>query len=304
MDASEVFGFGEVAKASASTKKVVCCHLSSDGKLLATGGHDKKVVLWCTEPLQPRSSLEGHSFLITDVRFSPSMSRLATSSFDKTVRVWDADNNGDLLRIFTAHSSPVICLDFHPNKQDMICSFDSDGEVRCWSINNNSCLNCVKVVKGGATHMGIQSRRGKYLAAASEKVVYILDAETQRVCRSPLQGHAKKIQSVCWDPTGDYLASVSLDSVRIWSFVSGRDGEFVRELDRSGKLLCSSGFHPTYPSLLVIGCYKTLELWDVRENNSMTLNNAHDALVAGLAASSQSGQIASVSHDQIVKLWK
>lgn len=30
--------------------------------------------------------------MITDIRFSPSLTRLATSSFDKTVRVWDADN--------------------------------------------------------------------------------------------------------------------------------------------------------------------------------------------------------------------
>jgi hypothetical protein len=37
------FGFSEVAKARASSTKVVCCHFSSDGKLLATGGHDKKV---------------------------------------------------------------------------------------------------------------------------------------------------------------------------------------------------------------------------------------------------------------------
>ena len=37
------FGFSEVAKARASATKVVCCHFSADGKLLATGGHDKKV---------------------------------------------------------------------------------------------------------------------------------------------------------------------------------------------------------------------------------------------------------------------
>ena len=38
-----VFGFGEIAKASASGSKVICCDISSDGKLLSTGGHDKKV---------------------------------------------------------------------------------------------------------------------------------------------------------------------------------------------------------------------------------------------------------------------
>ena len=49
-------------------------------------------MLWYSDTLKPKSTLEEHSALITDVRFSPSMPRLATSSFDKTVRVWDADN--------------------------------------------------------------------------------------------------------------------------------------------------------------------------------------------------------------------
>lgn len=33
----------EVSSAQASTSSVLCCHFSSDGKLIATGGHDKKV---------------------------------------------------------------------------------------------------------------------------------------------------------------------------------------------------------------------------------------------------------------------
>lgn len=37
------FTFREISSARASTNKVVCCHFSSDGNLLATGGHDKKV---------------------------------------------------------------------------------------------------------------------------------------------------------------------------------------------------------------------------------------------------------------------
>lgn len=31
-----------MSSAQASTSSVLCCHFSSDGKLLATGGHDKK----------------------------------------------------------------------------------------------------------------------------------------------------------------------------------------------------------------------------------------------------------------------
>lgn len=51
-----------------------------------------QVVLWYTDSLKQKATLEEHSLLITDVRFSPSMPRLATSSYDKTVRVWDVDN--------------------------------------------------------------------------------------------------------------------------------------------------------------------------------------------------------------------
>jgi WD40 repeat protein len=51
-----------------------------------------QAVLWNMDTLKLKNSLEEHSLLITDVRFSPNSTRLATSSFDKTVRVWDAEN--------------------------------------------------------------------------------------------------------------------------------------------------------------------------------------------------------------------
>ncbi|KAF7817216.1 transcriptional corepressor LEUNIG-like isoform X1 [Senna tora] len=226
MDVSKGFTFSEVNSVRASTSKVVCCHFSSDGKLLASGGHDKKAVLWYTDSLKQKTTLEEHSSLITDVRFSPSMPRLATSSFDKTVRVWDVENPGYSLRTFTGHSASVMSLDFHPNKDDLICSCDGDGEIRYWSITNGSCA---RVSKGGTAQMRFQPRMGRYLAAAAENVVSILDVETQ-ACRYSLQGHTKPIHSVCWDPTGELLASVSEDSVRVWTLGSGSEGECVHEL--------------------------------------------------------------------------
>lgn len=299
MDVSKGFSFSEVNSVRASTSKVVCCHFSSDGKLLASGGHDKKAVLWYSDTLKPKSTLEEHGALITDVRFSPSMPRLATSSFDKTVRVWDADNPGYSLRTFTGHSASVMSLDFHPNKDDLICSCDGDGEIRYWSINKGSCA---RVFKGGTTQMRFQPRHGRLLAAAAENVVSILDVETQ-ACRHSLQGHTKPIHSVCWNPTGELLASVSEDSVRVWNLGSGSEGDCVYELSCNGNKFHSCAFHPTYTYLLVVGCYQSLELWNMSENKTMALSG-HDGLIAGLAASTVNGLVASASHDKYVKLWK
>ncbi|KAK4485854.1 hypothetical protein RD792_008502 [Penstemon davidsonii] len=298
-DVGKGFTFTEVSSVRASGGKVVCCHFSSDGKMLASGGHDKKAVLWYTDTLKTKTTLEEHSSLITDVRFSPSMARLATSSFDKTVRVWDADNPGFSLRTFTGHSASVMSLDFHPNKEDLICSCDGDGEIRYWSINNGSCA---RVFKGATTQVRFQPRLGRYLAAAAENVVSIIDAETQ-ACRHSLKGHTKPIHSVCWDPSGELLASVSEDSVRVWTLKSGSEGECLHELSCNGNKFHSCVFHPTYSSLLVIGCYQSMELWNMNENKTMTLS-AHDGLIASLAVSTVAGLVASASHDKIVKLWK
>ncbi|XP_021911778.1 transcriptional corepressor LEUNIG-like isoform X2 [Carica papaya] len=308
-DVSKGLTFTEIQRISASTSKVECCHFSSDGKLLATGGHDKKVVLWSTESFAIKSTLEEHGQWITDVRFnpsSPSMSRLATSSADKTVRVWDVDNThlcasqpGYSLRTFTGHSTAVMSLDFHPSKEDLICSCDNNNEIRYWSIKNGSCAG---VFKGGATQIRFQPRLGRIIAAAADNFISILDVETQ-VCRFKLQGHKGLVHSICWDPSGEYLASVSDDLVKVWTVGSGNKGECIHELSCSGNKFHTCVFHPTYPSLLVIGCYETLELWNMSENKTMT-QAAHERLVSCLAVSNVMGMVASASHDKCVKLWK
>lgn len=52
---------------------------------------------------------------------------------------------GYSLRTFIGHSASVMSLDFHPNKEDLICSCDADSEIRYWSMNNGNCARVFKV---------------------------------------------------------------------------------------------------------------------------------------------------------------
>lgn len=44
------------------------------------------------DTLQTENTPEEHKLVITDVRFRPNSSQLATASVDKSVRLWDAAN--------------------------------------------------------------------------------------------------------------------------------------------------------------------------------------------------------------------
>ncbi|XP_042514032.1 transcriptional corepressor LEUNIG_HOMOLOG-like isoform X2 [Macadamia integrifolia] len=295
-ESSKGFSFNEVGCIRTSDSKVVCCHFSSDGKLLASAGHEKKAVLWNMDTLQSESTPEEHTLIITDIRFRPNSTQLATSSFDRTVRLWNAADPNYSLHTYTGHGSHVMSLDFHPKKTDVFCSCDGNAEIRFWNVNQYSCT---KISKGGMAQVRFQPRIGQLLAAAADNVVSIFDVESDRQTHS-LQGHSKEVNSVCWDTNGDYLASVSQDCVRVWSITSG---ECIHELSSNGNKFHSCVFHPSFSTLLVIGGYQSLELWNMAENKSMTVP-AHEGLIAALAQSPVTGMVASASHDKSVKLWK
>ncbi|PNT51407.1 hypothetical protein POPTR_002G241800v4 [Populus trichocarpa] len=295
-ESSKGFTFGEVGCIRTRNSKVTCCHFSSDGKLLASAGHDKKVVLWNMDNLQTENTTEEHKSVITDVRFRPNSSQLATSSVDKSVRLWDANNPSYCLHEYTGHSSPIMSLDFHPKKTDLFCFSDYDNEIRYWNINP---FTSVRVSKGGNAQVRFQPRDGHLLAAASEKVVTIFDVETDRQIHS-FQGHSEMVNYICWDSTGDILASVSQNLVKIWSMASG---DCIQELSSNGNQFHSCVFHPSYSTLLVIGGISSLELWNMAENKSMTIPG-HENIIAALAQSPVTGMVASASHDSTVKLWK
>ncbi|KAJ4969292.1 hypothetical protein NE237_015993 [Protea cynaroides] len=290
------FSFSEVGCIRTSSGKVVCCHFSSDGKLLASAGHEKKAVLWNMDTLQTESTPEEHTLIITDIRFRPNSTQLATSSFDRTVRLWNAAEPSYSLHKYTGHSSHVMSLDFHPKKTDLFCSCDGNGEIRYWSVGQYSST---RVTKGGMAQVRFQPRIGQLLAAAADNIVSLFDVDSDRQTHS-LQGHSKEVNSICWDTSGDYLASVSQDCVRVWSINSG---ECIHELSSNGNKFHSCVFHPSYSTLLVIGGYQSLELWNMAENKSMTVP-AHEGLIAALAQSPVTGMVASASHDKSVKLWK
>ncbi|XP_063949712.1 transcriptional corepressor LEUNIG isoform X3 [Daucus carota subsp. sativus] len=292
--------FSEIGQISAACQ-VNFCNLSTDGKLLVTGGgYDKKANLWSTDLGELRGVFEEHSDEISDACFSPQRPCIATSSLDKTVKVWDVEKPSYSLQTFCGHSAPVTSIDYHPINGDLICSCDSVNEIRYWSVKNGECD---RVLKGGGTKVRFQPNHGRYIASVGSGLS-LLDVETTQVVSNQfevIQGHALNIQSVCWDFSGEFLASISEDRIRVWKIGSGAQPDCIHELSFSGKQFHCCVFHPHYRALLVVGCSQSLDLWNMVENRLMT---PVVEPVCALAVSETSGLVASASWDNGVKMWK
>ncbi|XP_011096320.1 transcriptional corepressor LEUNIG-like [Sesamum indicum] len=291
------FPFEQVRSLHLTKNKLLCCDFSTSGKFFAAAGHEKKVII-CSLKQPTRHSILGHSQLITDIRFKPNSNMFATSSFDRSVKIWDAANPGRALFNFVGHAEHVMSVDFHPRNPNLLCSCDSNDEIRLWNVKESACFHSFK---GANQQMRFQPRQGNLLAAASGNIIRVFEVETG-IIHHRFEGHAKDVRSLCWDVCGAYLVSVSEDSARIWSVASG--GKCVHELKSGGNKFASCTFHPAYSQVVAVGSYQNIDIWNPTMGNKTWSYQAHEGIISALANASETNMIASVSHDQWIKLWK
>ncbi|GMN50775.1 hypothetical protein TIFTF001_019931 [Ficus carica] len=171
------FRFKEIACHTTSKKELFCCDFSSDGKLLASAGFEQKVFVWNVETSCHNTSFERHRDAITDIRFKPGSSTVATSSLDQTVKIWDAARPKTSHHHLRGHSDQVMSVDFHPRSINILCSCDYKDEIRFWNLVDSP--TCIHTFKGAKKQVRFQPKFGKLLATASDNVVSLFDVETK-----------------------------------------------------------------------------------------------------------------------------
>jgi autophagy-related protein 16 len=86
--------------------EIMCLGLSNDGQMLATGGADRKVVLYSTATGLPKSVLAGHTQAVMSVAFNQTNDHLVGSSNDNSIKIWKLDSKRIKLTL-TGHTSNI-----------------------------------------------------------------------------------------------------------------------------------------------------------------------------------------------------
>ncbi|KAJ6114794.1 hypothetical protein N7486_000572 [Penicillium sp. IBT 16267x] len=154
--------------------------ISPQGKHIALGSGAGPIEIWDTVIDDLQETLEGHLYNATavfspadreghfggvlTVIFSPDGKRIASGSYDRTVKLWDA-TTGNLQITLKGHSREITTLAFSPDGK-YIASGSNDKTIKLWNITTGGLQETLEGSVGELTALAI-SPDCSYIASAS-----------------------------------------------------------------------------------------------------------------------------------------
>jgi WD40 repeat protein/tetratricopeptide (TPR) repeat protein len=284
--------------------------------------------------------LEGHADVVWHICFSPDGKTIASSSRDKTVKLWRTDGtlisnlkghkdsvtsasfspdgqkiasaswdntvkiwrpDGVLLQTLQGHGGYVFSVTFSPDGQSL-ASASADGTVKIWTVGGK-LLKTLKSHQGGVTWVTF-SPDGQLIASAGEDKTVKLWDRTGKMLKT-LVDHTGKVNYVSFSSDSQQLASASDDKrVKLWD----RTGKLLKTLDGHEAWVFGTSFSPD--GKIVAGASKdnTVRLWqrDASEEDALPpqLLQGHGDGVTSVQFSPDGKTIASASYDKTVRIWE
>ena len=249
--------------------------------------------------------LKGHSSWVTGVAFTSDGRRLASASWDQTVKFWDV-YTGNELGTVGSKTKQVQALALSRDGHWLAAENSSDN-VTVWDATTGREVRTLATDKSlGAlgsnwVYSIAFSPDGRWLASGvDDKTVRIWDVTTGRAVRD-LTASRRSVIYAAFSPDGRWLASGNDDrSIRIWDVSTGQE---ICTLNGHKKSIYAVAFSPNGRWLASASADKTVKIWDIAVGREVRTLTGHHSLVTSLAFSPDGRWLASGSWDKAIKIW-
>ena len=306
---------------------------------------DNEVRLW--DPKTGKAigeSLKGHSKWVTSLAWepfhlqTPGRPRLASSSKDATVRIWDTVLKR-IETVLSGHRDSVTCVRWGGTGK--IYTSSCDKTVKIWDASKGTLINTLSSHAHRVNHLALstdfvlrtayhdhtgsippneEARIGKakerfekaatinnsiverLVSASDDFTMYLWEPSTTTKPLARLLGHQQKVNHVTFSPDGLYISSAGWDNhVKLWN---ARDGKFIATLRGHVGVVYMTCFSPD-SRLLVSGSKDTtLKVWDVRTGKLKEDLPGHKDEVFAVDWSPDGGKVGSGGADKAVRIWR
>ncbi|GIH29729.1 hypothetical protein Aph01nite_80390 [Acrocarpospora phusangensis] len=246
-----------------------------------------------------QQAADSHTGPVTSCAFSPDGTLLATTSDDRTVRLWRVAD-GSVQAVLSGHTGGVWDCAFSPDGT-LLATAGEDATVRLWQLPEG--LQQAALVGHTSGVWGCAfSPDGTLLASTSvdetARLWRIADHGEQAV----LSGHIGAVRSCVFSPDGTLLATHGSDrTVRLWQAPTG-DQHAV--LGGHASHVGSCAFSPDGTLLAAGEADGMVRLWRVGTGVQETVLETHAGWVRDCAFSPNGSLLATTGNDQTGRLWE
>jgi WD40 repeat protein/serine/threonine protein kinase len=304
---------------------VYAAAFSPDGKLIATGGYDKFVMVWNPDEVQPVDlakliegqpkpkpnylRLMGHDGPVRSVAFSPNGQLVASGSDDNAIRLWNIAT-GEISQVLRNHSGAVHSVAFSPNGKFVLSGGQEkkDNQIRLWNLAGYQEVRVLHAtVLAGQDEDAVLSARfspdGRQIVTASrDRTASLWDVASGNRLRQFEEGHEFLATSAVFFPDGRRLATGAGDnSVRIWDVALGTQLQVLAPTGRLGTLAVSPD-----GNWIVTGSPGTdAKVWDSHSGTQVGAPLAGHVAEVSAAAFSPGGDTLATGDDRgRIRLWR
>jgi cytochrome c len=240
---------------------------------MATAGADARIAIWTQGRQQPDQVFEGHRGPIVSIAVSPDGARLASASWDHTVRIWSLGDGRQ--QVLEGHAQNVNGVAFSPDGRSLV-SVGYDRELRIWPLMGGtsnvialaSPLNAVAVAPDGEIVTGAADGKLRFLTSEGQE-------------GGGVQAGATPIVALAMSPDGALIAAAGIGGVV--TVIDRKARRIVRTLGDPGSPVWSVAFLPDNASLLTGGADGKIRRWSALTGGSIGSSlqaTPHDPLAA------------------------
>jgi len=310
---------------------------SQNEEFLVTGSIDGEVCLWKWQENKLIFKCQAHKTIVESVIFSPDNLKIASSSRDRSIKIWDVSTGQCILsldspnkhliknlifnqngnKLFGYSNQQIICWDLDTGNyriliesQSRICSLTlssqddililgcENGVVYIWDLNTEYFINQFSTNSGIILSVKVTEDNQIFVCGIKDKIVEIWNLNHYESLQ--IQSQSYNISLIDISHNGQYIATGSGEKViKIWDIDTGL---YLQSLSGHVSEINAITFSNTNQILATASVDRTVKIWDITTGKCLKTLQGRADFVHSVVFSKDNRTVISGSQHSI-NIW-